>query len=312
MKKVLYILSFVFVIMIVGIVNVHAEELINDITITGLEKPAYQQSVLETNGSIKVPENANYSIDEIIWWYDDNNDGIYGEMNVNQVFAGVTNYFRYEIILKPNEGFEFSSKIDEESEEKEYSGTISVNNMSHEEVYYYNDGTISIVGKPFRTWYDIIKGNSQEVADEKEAEFRIDADYSLFEDGGEVYVDNNTTPLVREKDYISEEGSTIIKLTKDYISTLSTGEHTLKVVFNDDNIATASFIITKNSSNSDDNANNKTETNTNDNAENEITPPPTGIDNPTTGDNVLFYVSILILSIIGFSSTILISRKKFN
>ena len=109
MKKVLYILSFVFVIMIVGIVNVHAEELINDITITGLEKPAYQQSVLETNGSIKVPENANYSIDEIIWWYDDNNDGIYGEMNVNQVFAGVTNYFRYEIILKPNELDEYFS-----------------------------------------------------------------------------------------------------------------------------------------------------------------------------------------------------------
>ena len=158
--------------------------------------------------------------------------------------------------------------------------------------------------------YEVIEGAEQSVEDGKEAEFRINAEYNLFENGGEVYVDENSNPLVPEKDYTSEEGSTIIKLSKDFISTLSAGEHTLKVVFNDDNTATTSFTVTKNSSNSENNTNNNIETNTNNNSKNEIAAPKTGINNPQTGDNIMFYISLLGLSIIGLVGAEIYTKKK--
>ena len=130
--------------------------------------------------------------------------------------------------------------------------------------------------------YKVIEGANQEVLVGEEAEFEIDADFGLFEDGGEVYVDDNL--LEAEKDYTAKEGSTIITLTKDYMNTLSEGTHTLKVLFNDDKTATTTFTVTK--------------TNT------EITPPNTGVEKETTTIYELF------LLIVGCSVFVL--RKRFN
>ena len=130
--------------------------------------------------------------------------------------------------------------------------------------------------------YKVIEGANQEVLVGEEAEFEIDADYGLFEDGGEVYVDDNL--LEEEKDYTAREGSTIITLTENYMNTLSEGVHTLKVLFNDDKTATTTFTVTK--------------TNT------EITPPNTGVEKETN----TFYGLFLLVS--GFSVFVL--RKRFN
>ena len=109
--------------------------------------------------------------------------------------------------------------------------------------------------------------------------FRINADYSLFENGGKVYVDGKEI-----KEYTSKSGSTIITLKKDYLNTLSAGKHTLKVTFNDDAYAETTFNIA--------------ETTTN---------------NPLTGDNIMLYISMLGLSVLTLAGIgIYIKRKKLN
>ncbi len=144
------------------------------------------------------------------------------------------------------------------------------------------------------TTYEVVKGAEQKVVSGEEAEFKIDADYSLFEEGGEVYVDDDTKPLEQNKDYTSKEGSTVITLTKDYIATLSEGEHTLKVLFNDGNTADTTFTVTNNKVNDD--------TNTKTTEEKDEQPPRTSVDNNTV---LIFYTSIMSLI------TLVIFGKKY-
>ena len=92
--------------------------------------------------------------------------------------------------------------------------------------------------------YKVIEGNNQVVDLNKGSSvtFKFDADYSAFENGGKVYVDGK---LIKPENYTSKAGSTIISLKKDYIKTLSAGEHTVKVAFNDGGEAEAKFKIAK-------------------------------------------------------------------
>lgn len=102
---------------------------------------------------------------------------------------------------------------------------------------------------------------------DKEAVFKIDANYNLFIDGGKVFVNDK---MLTSEDYTSEPGSTIITLSKQFMSSLSNGNYTLKVVFN--NGATSETIFT-------------------------VTEPV--VVNPNTYDNIITYISLLGLSIIG-------------
>ena len=135
--------------------------------------------------------------------------------------------------------------------------------------------------------YKVVEGANQTYTKNKSEDvtFKIDAEYNLFENGGKVYVDN---VLVDSKYYTSKSGSTIITLSKEYVDTLSVGEHTIKFVFNDGGEATTKFEVKEQVESS--NAN---------------------IENPKTGDNIVFYLTTGILSIIGLSgSLIAVYRKK--
>lgn len=149
--------------------------------------------------------------------------------------------------------------------------------------------------------YKVIEGAEQTytIAEDTEARFRIDADYSLF--NNKVYVDN---VLVDSSNYTSESGSTIIVLNKDYVDTLAVGEHTLKVAFADGGEAETTFTIARKAENNNNNENNtpskpedKEEMKDND-------------SNPKTGDNIMLYVAIASMSIIGLVATTIVARKK--
>lgn len=90
--------------------------------------------------------------------------------------------------------------------------------------------------------YRVIEGAGQVyiIDEDSEAEFKIDADYELFKNGGAVYVDDL---LVDPTNYTSWDGSTYIKFTDEYLSTIAIGAHTLKVTFNDGGTATTTFTI---------------------------------------------------------------------
>ena len=119
--------------------------------------------------------------------------------------------------------------------------------------------------------YEVTDGSNQKyvITKNNEAKFRINADYSLFD--GKVYVDG---VLVDSENYTSESGSTIITFKKEYVDSLSAGEHTLKVTFTDGGEATTTFTVAN------------------------VTPE---IDNPKTGDNIALYIVTGVLSMIGLA-----------
>ena len=128
--------------------------------------------------------------------------------------------------------------------------------------------------------YEVTEGANQKytITKNNEAKFKINADYSLFD--GKVYVDG---VLVDSENYTSESGSTIITFKKEYVDSLSVGEHTLKVLFNDGGEAITTFNVAR------------------------VTVPT---DNPQTGDNIGFYIISGILSIVGLAGAGIFYRRK--
>lgn len=157
--------------------------------------------------------------------------------------------------------------------------------------------------------YKVIEGAEQTytITEDTEARFRIDADYNLF--NNKVYVDN---VLVDSSNYTSKSGSTIIVLNKDYVDTLVVGEHTLKVAFADGGEAETTFTIARkaeDNNNNEDNKENNNENNTPSKPEDKEEMKDNG-SNPKTGDNIMLYVAIASMSIIGLGATTIVAKKK--
>ena len=157
--------------------------------------------------------------------------------------------------------------------------------------------------------YKVIEGAEQTytITEDTEARFRIDADYSLF--NNKVYVDN---VLVDSSNYTSKSGSTIIVLNKDYVDTLAVGEHTLKVAFTDGGEAETTFTIARKAEDNNNNENNNehnNENNTPSKPEDKEEMKDNG-SNPKTGDNIMLYVAIASMSIIGLGATTIVAKKK--
>ena len=144
--------------------------------------------------------------------------------------------------------------------------------------------------------YECIKGDNQSynpLQDEK-LSITFSFDHYLFNERGIVYIDGIE---VSKENYEISKGSTVITLNNAYLKTLSVGNHTMTLKL-DDKEASANFTITNDSS---DNSNSKN---------NETNESNKKINNPSTRDNIMFYVSILGLSIVGISIIGLYLKKK--
>ena len=106
---------------------------------------------------------------------------------------------------------------------------------------------------------------------------RANGEFSKFKG---VKVDGNL--LIAGKDYTAKSGSTIVTLSKDYLATLSVGQHDLTVLFNDGGEARTTFTV------------------------NAVTP-----DNPQTGDHSGIVLAVAVLLVSGGALTVLgIAKKK--
>ena len=133
--------------------------------------------------------------------------------------------------------------------------------------------------------YKLIDGVNQNyvVNKDNQLKFKVNAEYNLFANGGKVYVDN---VLLDAENYSYEDsgGNILFTLNKKYLDGLSIGNHEIKFVFGDEGEAVTNFTIEKDT---------------------------TSIDNPQTGDNIVFYIVIGTLSMIGLVVVgIYIYRKK--
>ena len=103
--------------------------------------------------------------------------------------------------------------------------------------------------------------------------------------------------VVDEKNYVKEEGSTIIKLKADYLSTLSAGNHTISINSTSGS-ATTAFTIEETATNSS-------------GATTEVSP---DVESPKTGDNNNLFLWTTLLCISGFAifGTCIYSKKEKN
>ena len=124
--------------------------------------------------------------------------------------------------------------------------------------------------------YEFLEGENQKYTLNKDSNmtFKIDANYSLFD---KIYIDNE---LVDISNYKVTEGSTIITFNKEFVSKLSVGKHTLKVMFSNGEASTE-FSVVK-----------------------EV------VENPKTIDNIEKYIAIGIVAVIGVVGSVLIIKKE--
>lgn len=198
---------------------------INTLNIT-VERPIVGTVASETTKpSITLDSNANYELDwtAYITAYPSQMPEGYDDPFVG-TFESDKSYY-VEVSLVAKDGYIFT---DNEHMILKVNGKTTNYEMNeyNGEIYYMFYVQVDSVIE-----YEYIEGAEQKytVGQNEEAKFRINAEFSSFENGGAVYVDDK---LVDPENYTAESGSTIIKFTKQYMSTLSAGNHTLTVTFN--------------------------------------------------------------------------------
>ena len=127
--------------------------------------------------------------------------------------------------------------------------------------------------------YEIIEGANGSWTQNSDGTLTVRANGEFSKFYG-VKVDG--TLLIAGKDYTAKSGSTIVTLSKDYLATLSVGNHTLTVVFND-GYGETTFAVT----------------------------PDNTTNNPQTGDHSGIVLAVVVLLVSGGALTVLgIAKKK--
>lgn len=224
---------------------------------------------------------------------------------ISTSYSNVVEGSTKEITLTPNTGFMIDKVLvnDVDKTDEMVGDILTLNNIT---------ANIEIKVVVEKIDYEVIEGANQEytITKDTEAKFRIDAEYGLFMQGGKVYVDDE---LVDEDNYTTKEGSTVVILKQAYVDTLSVGKHTLKVTFADGGEATTNFKIARveEQTTPDDNQTVDADNNTNTEKKEEIKEEDKG-SNPKTFDNIIVYVAIAIMSVVGLVATVIIKKKQIK
>ena len=154
--------------------------------------------------------------------------------------------------------------------------------------------------------YKVLEGANQtyKIGEDKNLTFKFDIDYDSFKTYGDVWLDEKR---VEEDNYTSKSGSTVITFNDEFTNTLSEGEHHLEIALAQGRlgIAKTDFIIEKVNTPSE----NKTEETT-EAAKNTQKSESVTISNPQTGDNVVIWIGLIVVSMLGIAGTIFHIRGK--
>ena len=165
-----------------------------------------------------------------------------------------------------------------------------------------SDVTINVSFKPII--FKFISGENSKY-NNQDLVFKIDGDYSLFD---KVYVNND---LLDNNNYTVEEGSTIITLKNDYLKNLKSGTYELKITYTNSSSVTTNFIIEEKEEMKDDNIleeDDKKDNILEENKDNDTV--ISNEENPKTGDNILSYIFIMIVSLVSIMGSILYLKKE--
>lgn len=178
--------------------------------------------------------------------------------------------------LTPKEGYKIVSVIVNDNEKV---NELKDNILTLTDVM--GDVNINVKAVPD---YKLTEGANQNyvVNKDNQLKFKVNAGYDLFARGGKVYIDN---VLLDTENYSTKDsdGNALFVLNKKYLDSLASGTHEIKFVFADEGEAITNFTIEKDSN---------------------------SINNPKTSDNIVFYISTGIISIICLIGTSIHTYKR--
>ncbi|MBQ9318421.1 MAG: hypothetical protein IJR82_02185 [Bacilli bacterium] len=229
------------------------------------------QNIKVTGGIFKITENAlftKYSKDALRTAIGLNGENI--ELSGGK-FVSDENGYSMVILGENDKVFENALK-----DGYLYSDEISVKEYEYDEevsedepsVWYLDNKEIMVI--PEEGEYEILEGADQEVKSSQNLTVRANGDISLFV---KLLIDDKE---VARDNYELTEGSTIVTLNSSFLATLATGKHNMTFVYKNGEVKTT-FTI------------NDTK-------------------NPATGDNILLYVGLLSLSVVGLVSYKLVRK----
>lgn len=177
---------------------------------------------------------------------------------------------------------------------------VTVNGKNTAKIVYVNEDYIDLAveittyeAKEDLGKYTILDGANQNyfIDTGKDLTIKVDGDISDFED---IKVDDVT---VDKENYTITSGSTIVTLKQSYLNTLLEGTHKISFVYKDGEVSTT-FTI-NNSKNNDTSDDVRIQ-------ENSTTTKPAAIDDneesnssPATGDNIILWIIISIIAVVG-------------
>ena len=139
--------------------------------------------------------------------------------------------------------------------------------------------------------YTVLEGENEKFIKnyDKDIRVRINADVTLFQ---KVCMDGKE---IDKSNYVVTSGSTIITLKQSYLNELSIGSHTMETIFTDGSVAYSTITVME----EDNNTNNVEKENTNIENNTNVTS-----SNPKTGDDIVTFVAMFIVSILGIAITV--------
>ena len=235
---------------------------------------------------IKVPQDANYKL------MDDNNAYMFWVTNFEdemEPFIGTFEYnkdYYIRTYFVTTNGYYFDKNMQ-----------ILVNNKPVDKVFYVDRGYIELgiilnIPKEEKPIYRILEGENQTyyLSQGNDLVIKTNGELSKFK---ELKIDN---VKVEPSNYYLVSGSTIVTLKGTYLNTLSPGEHDITFVYSDGIIST-NFNISKENTKNETNTNNSIEKNN----KNKL---------PQTGDKIIIWLSILIISFIGIIITTKLKKRE--
>ena len=234
-----------------------------------------------------VTTNDNITVDGTSWimgTYPEYGDGY------DNFFEGTfekDKYYYAMISILAKDGYKLSNDL-----------TIKVNGQTPAEVFaVYNNENTHFIAKikavEEEIEYKILDGANQTytLGSNTDVIIRASGDLDKLQ---AIEIDNGN--VISSSNYKLDSGSTILTLLASFLENSSVGEHTITFRYNDGEVSTKLTIANATNNNPTPTSNNTDNTNT--------------TNNPQTADNILFYISMLGLSIIGLVGAGIYTKKK--
>lgn len=172
--------------------------------------------------------------------------------------------------------------------------TDEVNLYVDNKILYMPDRNIMVKFESEKIDYKFIEGMDSTYETDP-LTFVLDGEASLFKD---LYIDGK---LVDKGNYEIKSGSTIVTISSDYLETLDIGNHKIKAIYSNGSTPETNFSVVE-----------KTISEDNKNEEIITSNETTKIENPQTGDNIIMYIAIMLMSALGVFGTVVFIKKELN